>query len=82
MALTQRSVRIGVELTLDQLREVNRRAGIDGIDGKARGTYIAGVLFGEPDALLLDRVRRVRDSERARLRAEIEAERAQRSTAV
>ena len=73
------TVRIGVELTLDQLREVDRRAGIAGIDGKARGEYIVGVLFGEPHAVLLDRVRRVRDSERARLRAEIEAERAQRT---
>lgn len=83
MAVTrERTVRIGVELTLDQFRELDRRAGIDGIDGKARGEYIVGVLFGEPEALLLDRVRRISDSERARLRAEIEAERAQRSTAV
>ena len=71
-----------MELTLDQLREVDRRAGIDGIDGHARGEYIVGVVFGEPRAVLLDRVRRVRDRERARLRAEIEAERAQRSASV
>ena len=83
MAVTgERTMRIGVELTLDQLREVDRRAGIDGIDGRARAEYIVGVLFGEPQALLLDRVRRVRDSERTRLRGEIAAERAQSSTAV
>lgn len=55
MAVTrERTVRLGVELTLDQFREVNRRAGVDSIDGKALGGYIVGMLFGEPDALLLD----------------------------
>ena len=74
MAVTDEpTVRIGVELTLDQFREVNRRAGLDGIDGKARGEYIIGVLFGEPQARLLDRVRRVSDSARARVCAEIQA---------
>ena len=78
MAVTvEPTVTIGVELTLDQFREINRRAGLDGLDGKARSAYIVGVLFGEPQAELLDRVRRVSDCERARLRAEIEAERAQ-----
>ncbi len=80
MAVTRApTVRIGVELTLDQLREVDRRAGVDGITGKGRSAYIVGALFGEPQAELLDRVRRVSDSERARLRAELQAERAQRS---
>ena len=80
MAVTREpTVRLGVELTLDQFRELNRRAGLDAIDGRARSEFIVGVLFGEPRAPLLDRVRRISDCERARLRAEIEAERAQRS---
>ena len=47
-------------------------------DGKARSEYIVGCLFGEPGETLLARVAEIRDAERAKFHAEIEAERAKR----
>jgi hypothetical protein len=61
-------------LTRSQVREVSMRAGVGPLDGRARGEYIVGCLFREPEADLLRRVAEIRDSDRARFRAEAEAD--------
>lgn len=71
---TDEEIRIGVRLTPAQFREINRRAGLDLLDGKARGEYIVGCLFDEPHDALLARVRETAETERARFRAEVQAQ--------
>lgn len=44
-------------------------------DAGARSEYIVGCLLREPQDELLERIHRIRDAERMRLRAEIAAER-------
>jgi hypothetical protein len=61
-----------------QRRELMRRAGLGSLNGKALGAYIIGYLFDEPEAELLERVDKIRDTERERFRAELLAERAKR----
>lgn len=68
-----------VWLTPEQFREINRRAGLGPFDGRARSEYLAGCAVGEPRRELLSRVHEIRDRERARLRAEIEADRKRRA---
>ena len=70
---------IRVSLTPSQFREINRRAQIGPFDGRARSEYIAGCVFCEPGAELLERVREIRDVGRARRRAEIVDDRAKRA---
>lgn len=71
-------VTIPVRVTVRQLVAINRCAGLNAFDGRARGEFILGRLLGEPDAELLERVRKTADDERARFRAELEADRAKR----
>jgi hypothetical protein len=72
-------VPVQVGMTLRQLREINQRAGLGPFDGRARSEYIGGWLIGEPEDELLDRVHRIRDAERVRFRAEVEAGRRERA---
>jgi hypothetical protein len=69
---------IGVRLTWAQFREINRRAGLGPYAGKARSEYMVGCVFGEPLDELLERVHEIRDAERARFRADLDAERQKR----
>lgn len=65
-------VRVGFWLSPGQLAELSIRAGVGPRDGRARGEYITGCLFGEPEVELLRRVGEIRDSDRVRFRAELE----------
>jgi hypothetical protein len=71
-------VTIRLLVTLRQLWEINRRAGLDVSDGRARGEYIVGCALGEPHDNLLERVQRVAAEQRAQFRAELDAERQKR----
>lgn len=71
-------VTMPVRLRYRDVREINRRAGLRSPDGKARGAYVVGCALGEPHDELLERVRKIADNERARFRAELEADRAKR----
>jgi hypothetical protein len=62
-----------------QLREINRRAGIGIWDGRARSEYLLGCALGEPHGALLERVHAIAATERAKFRAELDAERAARA---
>ena len=82
--MTERSdldelVTIPVRATFRQLREINRRAGLRVFDGAARGEFILGCALDEPRVPLLDRVHAVRDRDRERFRAELEAARTERA---
>jgi hypothetical protein len=70
---------VGLRLTPNQFREINRRAGIGAFDGRARSEYIVGSLFEEPSGELLRRVAEIRDADRAQFRAELEADRVRRA---
>ena len=74
-------VTIQLRVTFSQLREINRCAGVDQFDGRARREFILGCVFGEPREELLERVHEIRDAERARFRAELAAERQKRDKA-
>jgi hypothetical protein len=63
-------VTIPLRLTLRQVRDINRQAGLGVFDGKARGEYILGRALAAPHDELLERVHEIRDLERARFRAE------------
>jgi hypothetical protein len=68
-------VTIPVRLSLRDVREINRRAGLQVFDGRARGAYVLGCALGEPHDELLERVHEI-----ARVdRAEFEADRADRA---
>jgi hypothetical protein len=73
------TVTLHIKATVDQLREVNRRAGLGALNGKTRGEYLVGCATGEPHDDLIARVAAIRDSERERFRAEIQTERAERA---
>lgn len=73
----EKTLRMGVWVTPDQFRELNRRAKLGLFDGLARSEYVVGCLFGEPHDELLDRVWQAAEKERARFRAE-RAEREER----
>jgi hypothetical protein len=68
-----------VRMTPAQLTEIHRRADLGPFDGRARSEYLVGCIFGEPHDTLLKRVHEIRDTQRARLRAQIEADRAKRA---
>lgn len=68
-----------VRMTLEQLREIRRGAGIAPFDGRARGEYLLGCALGEPQEALLERVQRIAAEERVRFRAEIDADRRKRA---
>lgn len=71
-----------VPITFGQLREISRRAGLSGFDGKARAEYLVGCAVGERADVLLKRVREVRDAERRTFREEIRRERLTRDESV
>jgi hypothetical protein len=64
-----------VRASWEQLRELNRRAGLGVFDGRARGEYVLGSALGEPHDELLERVHEIARADRA----EFEAERADRA---
>jgi hypothetical protein len=67
---------IGVRLTWEQFREINRLARIRPFgNNRARSEYVVGCLFGEPREQLLERVHRIAAEELAQCRAEDEAAR-------
>jgi hypothetical protein len=70
-----------VRMTPAQLTEIHRRADLGPFDSRARSEYLVGCIFGEPHDTLLERVHEIRDTQRARLRAQIEANRAKREEA-
>lgn len=72
-------VTIPVRLSLRDVREINRRAGLRAFDGNARCAYVLGRALDEPRAELLERVREIAKEERARFRIEVEAARAERA---
>ena len=72
------SVDLRVRMTSKQMREINRRAGLGLWDGRARTEFMIGCALGEPQGSLLERVHAIRDQELARLRAELDADRAAR----
>jgi hypothetical protein len=70
---------VGVRVTWEQFGEINRRAGLNVFDGRARSEYMVGYLFGEPRDELLERVHRIAAEDRARFRAELAEDRARRA---
>jgi hypothetical protein len=69
---------IKVDVTVGQLWEIDRRAGLGRLTGRARSEYLVGCALGEPRRALLARVREVRAAELEAFRIEIENERRQR----
>ena len=65
-------------MTFRQLHEINRRADLRAFDGRARAEFIVGCALSEPHDELLKRVREIAAADRARFRAELDAERANR----
>jgi hypothetical protein len=72
-------VTIPVRLSLRDVREINRRAGLQVSDGRARAAYVLGCALGEPYGQLLERVQQIAHADRVRYRAEFEADRAERA---
>jgi hypothetical protein len=72
-------VTIPVRLSLRDVREIDRRAGLRVFDGRARASYVLGCAVGEPHDQLLERVHEIAHADRVRYRAECEADRAERA---